>query len=287
MGLLGLLVLVPVGYALMYGAAGLPALGARGAGYATVIATAAQAGGFAVWLRYSGRYRGIGWRSGSRRLDRAAIAGLLRIGVPMAVSLVLEIALFSAAGLVIGRFGEVAESGHQVALSVASLTFMMPLGVSIATTVRVGNAVGRGDAAGVRRAGACGMALALLLQGCSGAAMLLAPEPIARLYTTQPEVIRAAVTFLQIAGVFQLSDGLQVAGIGALRGLKDTRVPMLITAFSYWGIGFPVALLLTFPLGYGPTGMWYGLIAGLTVAAALLSARFSHLSARLTQAWPR
>ena len=152
--------------------------------------------------------------------------------------------------------------------------------------MRVGNAVGRGDAAGVRRAGLCGMGLALLVQMVSGAAMLLAPEAIARLYTQQDEVVAVAVTLLQLAGVFQLSDGLQVAAIGALRGLKDTRVPMLITALAYWGIGFPLALLLAFRLAWGPAGMWFGLIAGLTVAAALLSARFLVLSRRLARAWP-
>jgi MATE family multidrug resistance protein len=285
-GLLGLAVLVPVGYALMYGALGLPALGARGAGFAYDIAIGAQTVGFALWLRFSGRYRGVGWRAGSRRLDGGAIAGLLRVGLPMAVSLVLETTLFSAAGLAIGLFGEVAESGHQIALNVAALSFMVPLGVAIATTVRVGNAVGRGDASGVRRAGACGMGLALLAQSASGATMLLAPGAIARLYSDDPAVIGAAVAFLRIAGVFQLSDGLQVAAIGALRGLKDTRMPMLITALAYWGIGFPVALLLSFRLGFGPVGMWYGLIAGLTVAAGLLTARFAALSRKLGRAWP-
>ncbi len=211
--------------------------------------------------------------------------GLLRVGAPMAVSLVLETTLFSAAGLAIGTFGEVAESGHQVALNVAALSFMVPLGIAIATTVRVGNAAGRGDALGVRRAGLSGMALALLAQCGSGATMLLAPEAIARIYTDQPDVLAAATTLLRIAGVFQLSDGLQVSAIGALRGLKDTRMPMLITAFAYWGIGFPVALLLAFRLGFGPSGMWFGLIAGLTTAAALLSARFVALSGRLARAW--
>ena len=285
-GLLGLLVLLPVGYALMYGAWGCPALGARGAGFAAVVATTVQTVAFALWLRFSGRYAGTGWRHGERRLDRDAVLGLLRIGVPMSVSMVLEITLFSAAGLAIGEFGEAAAGGHQIALNVAGFSFMVPLGISIATTVRVGNAVGRGDAAGVRRAGLCGMGLALLVQMVSGAAMLLAPEAIARLYTQQDEVVAVAVTLLQLAGVFQLSDGLQVAAIGALRGLKDTRVPMLITALAYWGIGFPLALLLAFRLAWGPAGMWFGLIAGLTVAAALLSARFLVLSRRLARAWP-
>ena len=283
-GLFGLAVLVPVGYALMYGAFGLPPLGARGAAFGADIAAAAQTLGLALWLAFSSDYRGVRWGRGRRGLDLGAIAGLLRVGVPMAVSLLLEVTLFSAAGLIIGTFGEVAESGHQVALNVAALTFMVPLGFAIATTVRVGNAAGRGDAAGVRRAGLCGMGLALLVQAAAGAAMLLAPQAIARIYSDDPAVLRAAVVFLRIAGIFQLSDGLQVVAIGALRGLKDTRALMLITAFAYWGVGFPVALLLTFSAGLGPVGMWVGLIAGLTVAAGLLTARFLRQAARLRRA---
>jgi MATE family multidrug resistance protein len=285
-GLLGLIVLLPVGYALMYGAFGMPALGARGAAYALVAATTAQAGAFAAWLRFSGRYEGIGWHRGPLRPDRDAIVGLLRIGLPMAVSLLLEASLFSAAGLVIGLFGEVAESAHQVALNVAALTFMVPLGIATATTVRVGNAAGRGDAIGVRRAGLSGMGLALLTQSATGGVMLLAPEALAHVYTDQPDVLAGAATLLRIAGVFQLSDGLQVSAIGALRGLKDTRRPVVITAVAYWGIGFPVALVLAFRFGFGPSGMWFGLIAGLTVAAGLLSNRFLTLSRRLASAWP-
>ena len=283
-GALGLLLLIPTGYALMYGAAGLPALGARGCGIATSIVCWVQAGGFAVVLAVSRRYRGLGWHEGAWRPDPFAIGQLLRIGLPMAVSMLLESSLFSGAGIAIGTLGAAAVASHQVALNVASFAFMVPLGISLAMTVRVGQAAGRSDAAGVRRAGVSGFACILAMQLVSGGLMLGFPGVIAGLYTQDAVVRAGAVTLLRIAGVFQISDGLQVAASGALRGLKDTRVPMLITAVAYWGVGMPLALALTFGAGWQAPGMWCGLIAGLTVAAALLSARFFALTRRLARA---
>ena len=280
-GVLGLVLLVPLGYALMYGAAGLPALGAGGCGIATSLVCWAQAAGFVCFLRLSRRYRGLGWRAGTWRPRAVLIAGLLRIGLPMAVSMVLESGMFSGAGLAIGTLGAAAAASHQVALNVAAFAFMVPLGISLAVTVRVGQAAGRGDAAGVRRAGASGFAFVLAMQMFSGAVMLAIPGAIAALYTQDAAVRAGAVTLLRIAGVFQLSDGLQAAASGALRGLKDTRVPMLITAVAYWGVGMPLALTLAFRFGWQAPGMWCGLIAGLSVAAALLSLRFFLLARRL------
>jgi multidrug resistance protein, MATE family len=279
----GLLVLAPVGYVLMYSPFGNPSLGARGCALATVAASWAQLAGFVLWLALSGRYRGLGWAQ-RRGFDPSAMLGLLRVGLPITVSLLLETSLFSAAGLAIGRFGQTQAAGHQVALNVAAFSFMVPLGIAVATSVRVGNAAGRGDAAAVRRAGLCGMALALAAQVISGGLMLAIPAQIAGIYTSDPAVTDQAILLLRIAGVFQLSDGLQVSAMGALRGLKDTRMPMLITALAYWGIGFPLALALAFGLDWQAPGMWCGLIAGLTVAAGLLTTRFLLLTRGLVAA---
>lgn len=279
--LLGLLVLAGLGYVLMYSPFGNPPLGARGCALATVVTAWAEVAGFALWIGFSPGYRGLGWRGGDTLPRLSAMLGLLRIGLPMAVSMLLETGLFSAAGLAIGRFGEVAAASHQVALNVAATSFMVPLGISIATSVRVGHAVGRRDPVAVRRAGFTGMALALAAQGVSGGLMLLAPEAIGGIFSGDAAVISGSTLLLRIAGVFQLPDGLQVSAMGALRGLKDTRVPMLITAVAYWLVGFPLALVLAFGLGWQAPGMWCGLIAGLTVAAALLTGRFASLSRRL------
>ena len=205
------------------------------------------------------------------------ILGLLRLGVPMGANVVMEVGLFSFAALAIGRFGEVAAASHQVALNLAALTFMVPLGLASAMTVRVGNAVGRGDPMGVRRAGIAGFLIVLLTQTVSSALMLGLPGVIAGLYTQDAGVIAGASVLLVIAGVFQFSDGLQVAANGALRGLKDTRVPMFTTLFSYWAVGMPLGLYLAFTQDLRAPGMWIGLTAGLTVSAVLLIGRFAML----------
>jgi MATE family multidrug resistance protein len=182
--------------------------------------------------------------------------------------------LFVAVALGISRLGDTVMASHQVAINVASLFFMIPLGLAMAITVRVGNAVGRGDAAGVRYAGFCGIGLSLVTQLVSAATMLGLPHWIAGLYTHERQVIDLAAQLLLLAGVFQFSDGIQVASNGALRGLKDTRVPMAITLLAYWGVGMPVGWWLAFHRGLGARGMWMGLIAGLSVAAVLLFVRF-------------
>jgi MATE family multidrug resistance protein len=150
----------------------------------------------------------------------------------------------------------------------------LPLGLAMAITVRVGNAVGRGDERGVRYAGFCGIGLTLATQLFSAGLMLGMPHAIASLYTHDPKVIALAVQLIMLAGLFQFSDGIQVAANGALRGLKDTRVPMIITLFAYWVIGMPVGWWLAFHRGMGARGMWVGLIAGLSVAALMLFVRF-------------
>lgn len=279
-GLLGLLLLAPIGYALMYGRLGLPMLGARGSGIATALVTWLQLGAFAAFLGWSRHYRGIGWGLGRRGPDLRAIGRLLRVGVPMTVSQLLESSLFTTAALVIGGFGETAAAGHQIAISVSGVSFMVPLGVALATTVRVGNAAGRGERAAVRRAGFCGMALAVALQAASSALLLGAPAAVAGLYTGDAAVVARAAALLPLAGVFQFSDALQVTAMGALRGLKDVRVPVLITAFAYWAVGMPTGLWLAYRAGMRAPGMWMGMIAALTVVAGLLCWRFARITRR-------
>ncbi len=174
----------------------------------------------------------------------------------------------------ISRLGTVAIDGHQIAINVASVTFMLPLGLALAVTVRVGNAAGRGDAEAVRWAGFTGVALTFLTQSVSASLMLSIPHAIAHIYSGDPRVIALAAQLLVLAGIFQFSDGIQVVSNGALRGLKDTRVPMFITVFAYWVVGMPTGAWLAFRAGHGVRGMWMGLIAGLTAAAILLLARW-------------
>jgi MATE family multidrug resistance protein len=277
---LGLAVLAPTSWVLMYGRLGVPAMGAVGCGLATAIAIWVQALVFAGWLRLSRRTAGLGWADRRVGPDVAELVRLLRLGIPMAVAVVLEIGLFTAAALLIGSLGEVAVAAHQIALNVAAVAFMVPMGLGMAITVRVGNAVGRGDAQGMRRAGLVGICLAFAVETVACTLMLAVPGPIVALYTSDLGVHAGAVALLFYAALFQFSDGVQVASAGALRGLKDTRAPMIVTAFAYWGIGMPVGWVLGFPFGMGAAGMWIGLILGLTVAAVLLFGRFVLLSRR-------
>jgi MATE family multidrug resistance protein len=279
-GMCGLVVQVPLVWMFMYGRLGVPAMGAEGAGIATSAMLWLEALAFLAYLHRARRFRGLGWGQGRRSPDVPALFAHLRLGGPIAVALLMEAGMFSAAGLLIGRLGEIPVAAHQLAANVASITFMVPLGIAMAVTVRVGNAVGRGDQAAVRRAGMIGIGMAGCAQAVSCVVMLAMPHLVLSLYTSDPRVIGMGVSLLALAAVFQFSDGIQVAAAGALRGLKDTRLPMFITGFAYWVAGVPAGWYLAFPLGMGARGMWIGLIVGLTCAAVLLFTRFHLLSRR-------
>lgn len=276
--LLGLILLGPLGYVLMYGRLGVPRLGALGSGIATACVLWIQTAAFAVYLGCRRHYRDLGLRARLGRPDTRIIGELLRIGLPMGVSVFMEASLFIAVALAISRLGADIIASHQIAINVASVAFMVPLGLAMATTVRVGHAAGRGDASGIRYAGFGGMLLTLATQCISAGLMLGLSERIAALYTRDPAVIGLAAQLLVLAAMFQFSDGIQVAANGALRGLKDTRVPMLVTTFAYWGVGMPVGWWLAFNRHLGARGMWMGLIAGLSAAAILLLLRFWRLT---------
>lgn len=280
--LMALVALGPIAWVLLYGGFGIPALGAAGIGAATAIVLWLEAIAFALYVLWHPVYADLALTARLERPQWPAIRELLRIGVPMGVTVLMEAGLFIATTLTIGTLGASIVASHQVALNVASLFFMIPLGIAMATTVRVGNAAGRGDAAAVRLAGHAGVALTLGTQAISATLMLALPVTIASLYSSDAAVIALAAELLVLAALFQFPDGIQVVANGALRGLKDTRVPMVITSFAYWGVGMPVGWWLAFPRGMGAQGMWVGLIAGLGVAAVLLLLRFRRLS-RLPQ----
>ena len=270
----GLLLLVPLGYVLMFGKLGIPPQGAHGCGVATAIVLWLEMLAFGIYVTRHPNYRGLGLFDHFEWPRLRRIGALVHIGLPMAVTLLAEAGLFVATALIISTLGEEVIASHQVAINIASLFFMIPLGLAMAITVRVGNAVGRGDERGVRYAGFCGIGLTLVTQLFSAGLMLGLPHFIATLYTHDPKVIALASQLIMLAGLFQFSDGIQVASNGALRGLKDTRVPMAITFFAYWVIGMPVGWWLAFHRGMGARGMWMGLIAGLSVAAVMLFVRF-------------
>ncbi len=282
----GLVLLVPLGYALAFGVGGLPELGAGGLGIASGLVMWAQLLAMAAYLLRTRRFHDLHLFGHLELPRRAPILDLLRTGLPIGLTWLMEGGLFVATALVIGRLGEVPSAAHQIAINVSSLCFMVPMALAEATTVRVGHAVGRGDRDGLRRAAFAGYALVVMTQLATGSTLFLANDAIAGLYTNDAAVAALAATLLLMAATFQFPDGIQVLSIGALRGLKDTRVPMLIAALAYWGIGMPLGAVLGLGVGaltpaLGPKGMWIGLIAGLTVAAILLSTRFVRLSRRI------
>jgi multidrug resistance protein, MATE family len=198
---------------------------------------------------------------------------MVRLGAPIGFQQMLEMGVFSAIGVLMGILGTREMAAHQIALNLASLTFMVPLGVGAAAAVRVGHAAGEGDAHGVRERARTALVCGVGFMVCTGVVLLVAPRAIASLYTTNLPVAALAATLIPIAGVFQVFDGIQAVSAGVLRGLGDTRAPFLINLAGFWLAGFPVSIALGFYTPLGALGLWWGLVAGLIVVSVLLLAR--------------
>ena len=265
-------------YVLMYGRFGLPALGAVGCGWATAIVLWAMCAAMAARVYFGASYRRFGVFARFDWPDAKGILGIVRLGLPIGISVFLEVSLFATVALLMGSLGTSAVAAHQIAINVASITFMVPLGLSMAITVRVGQAMGRGAPADARRSGVAGVCLALGFMASSSVVLVTLPGLIVGIYTHDAGVVAIATDLLLMAALFQLSDGAQVAGAGALRGLKDTTVPMLITLVAYWGMGLPLGYVLGVGRAQSPQAMWVGLIVGLTVAALCLNGRFLYIT---------
>ncbi|HWT14499.1 MAG TPA: MATE family efflux transporter [Patescibacteria group bacterium] len=270
---MGVVVLVPLGYGLIFGRFGFREHGATGAGIALACTVWLQAIAMAVFVLRHPRFADLHLLRGFTRPRWPEIRDLLGLGLPIAFMILMEGSLFVVTALLISSLGANAVASHQVAINVASITFMVPLGVGMATTVRVGHAIGAGDAARARAAAQSGLLLAIAAQTLSATLLALFAPQIAAVYTGDVAVAGLAAQLMLYAAIFQFSDGLQVVAASALRGLKDARVPALLTVIAYWGIGMSVGWYCAFRLDRGAPGMWIGLIAGLTSAALLLSVR--------------
>jgi MATE family, multidrug efflux pump len=269
-------------YALIFGHFGLPRLGLFGAGIASAssnifsfVAMLAVCVAAPALKRYRIAHRLFHphWPS---------FAELFHLGLPIGITMVFEVALFNGAALAMGIFGLASLAAHQIAITIPSLTFMIPLGIGLAATVRVGQATGAGDAKAARRAGFTAIAMGAAFMCMTALVLLLWPREIATLWLpdvpANADVLALAVSFLHVAAAFQLVDGIQVTASMSLRGLKDARGPMWLAGGSYWLAGAPVGLLLGFGFGMQGFGIWLGLAFGLLVAAVSLTTRFILLS---------
>jgi len=266
-------------WVLVFGHLGFPALGLTGSGWATLLARLAAVGAIAVWLRRSPEFaivRAAPWTG----WEQARFVRLLKLGGPAGGMLLFEAGAFTAAALMMGWLGTVPLAAHQIALGCASLAFMVPLGLSIAVSLRISKAAGEGRTDALRPIGfgALGAGLAFMA-GCALFFWLGGPV-VAGLFTPAVDVATLAARLLTVAAIFQLFDGGQVISVGALRGLHDVRVPTGITFIAYWVLSLPLGYWLAFHSPLGPVGVWTGLAAGLSCACLSLGWRFHRLTLR-------
>ena len=253
-----------------------PAMGIAGAAIATVTGQLLQLGIVVMALRRLD----IGPAAAvSHKADRSQLRQAFTVGWPVALQMGAEVGIFGLVALLAGRLGTMDLAAHQVVISLASFTFTVALGVAAAGSVRVGRAIGAGDHEGTKAAGYAAFAGGAMVMLAGALLFILFPRPIARLITSEPAVIATAIPLFFVAGLFQLSDGVQAVGAGVLRGAADTKFAFLANVIGHWLIGFPVALLLGFRLKMGIVGLWWGFVAGLTVVAVLLLIRFQRLTA--------
>lgn len=279
----GLLLNIPLNWILMFGHFGFPALGAAGTGYASALVIISQ---MLVYVLIIKKHKIIGSYQIFSRFDPPnwnVIMRLLKMGLPVGVSMFAEVGFFSVITLLSSSLATVVVAAHQIALNFSSLLFMVPLGLSMGITIRVGNAVGRKNTTDISNAGFLGVGLVLFTQLFSASVTLLFAGDIVSLYTDDSEVAAIAVSLLFYAAVFQLSDGIQVAAAGALRGIKDMTFIMNSNLFSFWLLGFVASWYLCFPMGMGAPGLWIGIIVGLSAAAVRNLLRFWYKTRQFKQ----
>ena len=263
---------------LVFGLLGAPAMGAFGSAWATTVSRYVLFLGLLVADRRE--LLPLLSRVDPEALRLQPLLAMARLGAPIGIQIQLELAAFGVIGLLMGGLGTIEIAAHQVAINLASLTFMVPLGVASASAVRVGHAVGRADDHEARRAAASAMVCGAGFMACTALLFLALPRALAGVYTSDVQVVALAAALIPIAGVFQIFDGVQVVSSGILRGLGDTRAPMVINVLGFWLVGMPVSLGLAFPLELGPRGLWWGLVAGLAAVAALLLLRIARRLSR-------
>jgi MATE family multidrug resistance protein len=267
-----------VNWILIFGNLGFPRLNLDGAGIATSLSRIFMMFILILYVNKSNRFKHYDLKPVVKRIDLPKIKKILRLGLPSGFQYFFEVGAFSFAVVMVGWFGAKSLAAHQIAINLASISFMAVTGISAAGGIRVGNAVGKADITETRRAGFSAVILGVLFMFCAGVIFILFRNFLPSLYISDHEVILIASDLLVIAAIFQIFDGTQAVGIGILRGLTDVKFPTIITFIAYWVISLPIGYLLGFTFGFGVQGVWIGLLIGLASSAVMLSLRFNYKS---------
>lgn len=267
-----------VNWLLIFGNLGFPRLELDGAGIATSASRVFMVVVLIIYANRSKRFSNFDLKLVVKKLHQVIIKKILRVGLPIGFQYFFEVGAFSFAVIMVGWLGSKSLAAHQIAINLASISFMAVTGISAAGGIRVGNAVGQGDIQETRRAGFSAVILGVLIMFCAGIIFITLRSHLPQLYISDEEVISIASSLLVIAAIFQVFDGTQAVGIGILRGLTDVRIPTLITFIAYWVISLPLGYILGFYFKFGVQGVWIGLLIGLASSAAMLSARFNFKS---------
>jgi len=272
------LVNVFLNWLLIWGNWGFPELGFLGAAWATLISRVLMMVLMGAYVFSSKRFSDFGLRILGFKPNWTLCQRILKIGIPTGFQFIFEVSAFSAAAIMMGWIGVNALAGHQIALNLASISYMMATGLATAGMIRVSHYIGKEDYKGMREAGMVAFGMVASFMFVCALLFFMLRFFLPTLYIDDPQVISLAASLLVLAGLFQLSDGLQVVGLGVLRGLEDVKVPTVVTFLAYWGLGLPLGYLLAFKLGFAEKGVWIGLFIGLTLTAGMLLYRFNRLS---------
>jgi len=263
-------------YLLIYGKFGFPEMGLNGAGAGTLISRVAMPILFFIYIFNTPGLKRYFVQAHQQHFSKQKIISLLKIGIPIAFQIIVEVIAFSIGAIMMGWLGEVQLAAHQVAIGLASFTYMISLGISQANTIRVSHQMGVKDYKALKMAAFASTHLVLVFMSLMGVMFVLARNYLPFLFTVDPEVIKIAAGLLIIAAIFQVFDGLQVVMLSTLRGMADVKLPMFIAFFAYLFLGIPTSYLLSFKLMMGPQGIWYGYLVGLGIAGILFYLRFQH-----------
>lgn len=272
---------IGLNWLLIYGNWGFPELGLNGAGWATLISRVFMAWALYIYVTKSNRYKNYIRGLRLKQIRLTIIKKMLGIGIPTGLQFIFEVGAFSTAAIMMGWIGVNALAAHQIAINLASISYMMASGLSAAAMVRVGNQLGKRDISKLREVGFSIFGMVTVFMSVFAILFLLLKNYMPLLYIDDPLVIKMAASLLIIAGIFQISDGLQVVALGALRGLSDVKIPTLVTLLAYWVVGLPLGYFLAFKLHWNELGIWIGLLIGLTLTAIMLLYRFNSLSSKL------